>query len=245
MLIFDFDGVLLDSLDEVAVTAFNVVSATPARSLEDLPSGYLELFRKNRYLVQPAADFPPFATWCINNCSNPNTVLAPAEYLSLLKQDTTPWKERQRSFFSARKEFVQDEPKIWISLNKPIQPIWNELKSSADAVIILTNKNQEAVLDVTKQYGLELDAQNVYAADTGSKLTNFRAIQERFGKNKHRFIDDSVKNLIDLRAKIDSSELDLLFADWGYCGPKDAQTAAEHGFSVYSQELTIKDFKSE
>ena len=53
MLIFDFDGVLLDSIREIVVTAYNMARGTLVTRLDQLPQNALELFLRNRFHVQP------------------------------------------------------------------------------------------------------------------------------------------------------------------------------------------------
>lgn len=53
MLIFDFDGVLIDSLDEVILTVYNTATGQQVTRLTDLAQPLVELFRRNRFHVQP------------------------------------------------------------------------------------------------------------------------------------------------------------------------------------------------
>jgi hypothetical protein len=45
MLILDFDGVLINSLDEVALTAYNATTGKLVTSLADLPTALVGLFQ--------------------------------------------------------------------------------------------------------------------------------------------------------------------------------------------------------
>ncbi len=58
MLIFDYDGVLLDSVREIAVTTYNMLQGSIATRLEQLPQNALKLFLRNRFHVQPIGDAP-------------------------------------------------------------------------------------------------------------------------------------------------------------------------------------------
>ena len=79
MLIFDYDGVLLDSVREVAVTAYNMVQGTIATRLDQLPQNALELFLRNRFHVQPIGDAPVLMKWCLEvGESDPQKLLSPA-----------------------------------------------------------------------------------------------------------------------------------------------------------------------
>lgn len=67
MLIFDFDGVLFNTLDEVSLTAYNAVTGKLFISLEELPGDLVGLFRRNRFHFQSAGDALPLMSWCIKN----------------------------------------------------------------------------------------------------------------------------------------------------------------------------------
>ena len=56
MLIFDFDGVLVNSLDEVVLTAYNAATDSLVTSLEQVPADLEQLFKRNRFHVQPIGD---------------------------------------------------------------------------------------------------------------------------------------------------------------------------------------------
>ena len=52
MVIFDFDGVLMDSVGEVALTTYNAATGRLCASLAEMPPGVAALFRRNRFHVQ-------------------------------------------------------------------------------------------------------------------------------------------------------------------------------------------------
>ena len=67
MLIFDFDGVLINSVDEVVLTTYNATSANLHTSLTDLPAELVSLFKCNRFHVQPIGDAILMMQWCLDH----------------------------------------------------------------------------------------------------------------------------------------------------------------------------------
>ena len=67
MLIFDFDGVIINSLDEITVTAHNVVTGRLDTSLNALSPGVIRLFQRNRFHVQGIGDVVTLMKWCKDN----------------------------------------------------------------------------------------------------------------------------------------------------------------------------------
>lgn len=244
MIIFDFDGVLVNSIDEITVTAYNVTSGRLVMRLEDLPGKVPQRFRLNRFHVQSIGDVVPLMRWCIQNDHlEPNHILSRKEYQKLLDQEKVPLIDRVNRFFATRKNFVEKDETQWLALNGPYQPVWNELKKHAsENVILLTNKNRAAALHLCRYFGLILDNRNVYSGDDGvTKIDNLNSIHHRFKDAPYDFIDDSLRNLLELDRNFNKRGcfLRLILASWGYTGPEDENDARSLGYSVFSQRDLI------
>jgi hypothetical protein len=86
MLILDFDGVLINSLDEVALTAYNATTGKLVTSLADLPTALVGLFQRNRYHVQSIGDGILLMEWCLNYYrSAAEKMLNPHEYEAVIE----------------------------------------------------------------------------------------------------------------------------------------------------------------
>ncbi len=239
MLIFDYDGVLLDSVGEVAVTAYNMVQNTIATRLDQLPPAALELFLRNRFHVQPIGDAPVLMRWCLEvGDSDPDKLLGPAEYREIIHHVAGPVAARTIRFFETRNRFKTQDLDAWFALNAPVQPLWRILvENPVQDFVLLTNKNREATISLSSHFGLEISDENVYSGDNGAtKIENMTQIMQRFGEPTYEFIDDSVKNLreIDEHFNSDKKIISLIFATWGYTGPDDARTARDFGYQVVS-----------
>ncbi len=244
MLIFDFDGILLDSVVEVAVNAYNTVTGRLCTSTDELPEGCVESFVRNRYHFRAAGESLNLMSWCIETgASAPGRLLTPAEYVGLLAVETVPIAERTEKFFAARGRFAAKDRRAWLGMNRPYEPIWGELrKAGAGRVVILTNKNREAVVELTHHFGLEIDGKNVYSGDKGrTKTENLNELHGRFGATHYVFVDDSLGNLRELRDEFASGpfELRLGLGAWGYIGPDDRNEAAAEDFPIFEQQDII------
>lgn len=244
MLIFDFDGVLLNSVVEMSITAYNAVTGGLATSPDDLPGNAAALFVTNRYHVQPAGDAINLMAWCVENAGLPGGHrMGPAEYRAIRDSSDVPLKERTVRFFAARKRLVARDPVEWASLNTVYQPVWDELKGvDAEGIVILTNKNREATVTLCHHFGLAVRPENVYAGDHGAtKIENLEAIQARFRRERYGFVDDSIGNLEELDAHFNAGEpcLELMLASWGYIGPDDHKLARRSGYAILDQSGLI------
>jgi len=243
MLIFDFDGVLMDSVREIAVTAYNMLKGTIITRLNQLPQNALDLFLRNRFHVQPIGDAPVLMKWCLKvGDSDPHKLLSPAEYDEILQQEDEPVAARTTRFFETRNRFKTKDIDAWIALNAPVQPLWRiMIDHPTEKLILLTNKNREATISLSKHFGLNISDKNVYSGDNGTtKIENMTQIMQRFRQPAYAFIDDSVKNLreIDEHFNRQKKAIALIFATWGYTGPDDARMAKDYGYQV----VTIEEF---
>lgn len=250
MWIYDFDGVLLDSLDEVTVSAYNAVTEKMVMQIEDIPFNLVSLFKRNRFHFQPAGDVLPLMQWCLNTyLDEPDKLLTRGEFLNIIHQTAEPLVNRTTRFYATRKRFAQQDSRRWFSLNHPFQPLWNELiKRGSEQVLILTNKNREAVFKQCRHFGLNVSEENIYAGDDGvTKTSNLKALYKRFENRPLDFIDDSLRNLQDLDGFFNKSSkrLSLFLAAWGFIGPDDIVTANSIGFPVLSQNDFLKLLQTE
>lgn len=244
MLIFDFDGVLINSLDEVTLTAYNSVSGNRVTSLADLPTALVGLFQQNRFHVQPIGDAMLLMNWCLNNYRNKSKgILNPHEYEALISDAAASINDRTRRIYETRSQFIASDPECWLALHRPYQPLWGELIQHPKYVfVILTNKNRDATFRLCQHFGLGIHAVDVYSGDHGiSKVENMQQIQKRFADQLYGFIDDSVKNLRELENSFneETKMIRLLFASWGYIGPRDKKIAQEYGYPVLNQKDLI------
>ena len=138
MLIFDFDGVLMDSVREIAVTTYNMLKGTIVTRLDQLPQEALDLFLSNRFHVQPIGDAPVLMEWCLETDeSDPQILLSKKEYDDIIRHIDEPVTVRTTRFFDTRARFKARNFKAWIALNKPVQPLWDRLieRRSSDLVM--------------------------------------------------------------------------------------------------------------
>ena len=238
MLIFDFDGVLIDSLDEVVLTVYNTATSQLIMSLAEVPPSLVELFRRNRFHIQPIGDGILLMNWCLKNHHNdPERILPADEYQTIIGAATEPVTRRSSLVYKTRQQFIERDAAAWSALHRPFQPLWKELVCRQDqpGFAIVTNKNRTATERLCHQFGLNISPSNIYSGDNGtSKIENMQKIQHRFGAIMVYFLDDSLKNLQELDQNVNRQKKMLipLLASWGYIGPNDQKSARTSGYGV-------------
>jgi hypothetical protein len=245
MLILDFDGVLINSLDEVTLTAYNTATGKQVCSLADMPKALVGLFQRNRFHVQPIGDAILLMSWCLNNYRKKSEpiLLNPHEYKALISGADASITDRTLRIYETRRQFIARDPEGWLALHRPYQPLWGHIIGRRKyAFVILTNKNRDATLRLCQHFELDIHAVDVYSGDHGiSKVENMQQIQKRFTDKLYGFIDDSVKNLRELENSFNKENkmIRLLFASWGYIGPRDKKIAQKYGYPVLDQQDLI------
>ncbi len=245
MLLFDFDGVLINSIKEACLSGYNAMRKTELTSLADMPENVYELFLKNSLHFHNPYTLCTLISWCSeNNIENPDKILSRAEFKAYQDSlDIDPTKINA-FFYTIRRKFMESFPTEWANLNEPFTPIWNAVKSKDPGnLIILTAKNGDAVLKLCEYYGLNIPETNIYSGDGNkTKMQNLDSIIKRFQTNKFSFIDDHLKNLNDINGAFNQTEknIELILCNWGYGDKEDFNKAKDLGFKVLSQEEVIE-----
>jgi FMN phosphatase YigB (HAD superfamily) len=245
MLIFDFDGVLINSLDEVVLTAYNAATDSLFTSMTEIPADLVRLFKSNRFHVQPIGDAIALMNWCLKKWQqNPQKILSRKEYQTIARDSDMALTDRTHLIYDTRKRFIAKAIERWFSLHQTYQPLWDELiQRKNHPFIILTNKNHDATLRLCRHFSLNIDAKDIYSGDNGvTKIENMLRIQARFGRQQFFFIDDSLKNLQELDHHFNRGKkvLSLALAAWGFIGAEDLAMAPESGCPTFQQTDVVR-----
>jgi len=244
MLIFDFDGVLINSLDEVTLTAYNATAGVLVTNLADLPQAVPAMFQHNRFHVQAIGDAITLMRWCVHtHRSASNRDMTPQQYRALIRREQIPLTARTQRFYDARDRFIEKDEQRWLALHTPYRPLWDALiERRLSPLVILTNKNRDATCRLCRHFGLPVREEDIYPGDHGvSKIENMAHIRIGFRLDHYDVLDDSVKNLQELDAHFnrETKILSPLFARWGYAGPEDAASAHCLGYALVEQPDVI------
>jgi len=248
MIIFDFDGVLIDPIKELALSAYNLVTSLKVNNLEELPRGYVDLFYHNRHVTVTPNRIVALALWTIETLKSgikTDISISKAELDSKnLGQDT---KFTLTNFFGARRWLIEEYPANWLALNKPFERIWLATQNlDPNTYFILTNKDRTAVKKICNHYGLSFSDERLFTGEQGcTKQENLLKLDKLSPKDSdYILIDDAVENLIHLSPVL-PGRIDPVLAIWGYGNEEDRLTAQNHGFNLSSEAEFVERISAE
>lgn len=243
MILLDFDGVLINSRDEVVVTTYRYLSKSDATKIADLPPSYAKKMRRLRPFAGPASDLIPLSTWCYEDKEDEFS----EELLTkLCDESPLPPKERAARFFATRSEFIKAHPQDWYDIHSIYEPFVSEVKKLAQQCVVLTNKNKAATMALLRHFEIGIPEERVFSGDNGvTKSENLLKIAEQFNQRSFIFFDDHAGVLVDLMDDL-PEEIKVVphLALWGFADPSHNDVAQERGYKMVNQEEAVAIIKS-
>jgi len=219
---FDFDGVIVDSIDECYLVSKDVYFGYADFPYDE--KEYKELFYMYRGLVRPAYEYmilhEAIESHLRNKSDNINKLF---DAISMSKSD----KDKtffEKEFFYKRSLYQDYNMENWLSMN-PLMSFGKTLvEKDSRHVIIVTTKNKEATKMLLKHHRIKVGG--VYANDEvksfGSKGLLITNIMDKDNIEKAIFVDDAVEHL----ESVTDDRVKCYFADWGY--------GKNNGFKIYN-----------
>ena len=236
LIAMDFDGVVVDGVDECMLITWNVLHDRPLSDfnqdvLQNIPRLMAKRFRKLRNFVRHdghfIASFTEFGNEAIDNDR------FTAIYESIPTEDKKIFRDK---FIHYRKLARSIYPGFWAELHRPLLDVSN-LFETANDIYIVSGKDEESILFILSKYGLNIPANKIYGrmTDKNKTLTLLKSIA--FDKNEDiLFIDDNIQNVIDA---LDHG-IQSFWANWGYNIPEHKLMALKKGINELDTEALLK-----
>ena len=246
MIIFDFDGVLVDSAPEMPLTTYNTITGSKLTRLEDLPPGFYDLFNHNRHLTLAPPRTISLGYWVLKTLEagdSINSFLPREEFLLNHFNENAP--KKPVDYFACRQWLIDEHLEDWLALNKPFEKIWQAAQRlDATSFFILTYKNRVAVKKICELYKLDIMDSRLFTGEKGlSKHQNILELDKLTPSDtKYIFLDDTIENLPGL-APVLPGRISPVLAIWGYNCDEDRQTAKTHGYELASETGFISNNK--
>jgi len=258
LLIFDFDGVISDSLHDSYVTSLNTyllaerTHSLPLTAPLDPPSKIftfekehprlLAEFRRLIPMGNRAEDY--FVIWRIIGSGRSGDVLDQPDFERIRQGIRREALEAYgKNFYSSRKARQESSPDEWANLSPAFEGIPDAIRSLSARFdpAIATSKDLRSIDILLGQYGLRPFFRPEFILDKDfsySKREHLAHFHGKFGIpfSRMHFIDDKALHLIAARGLGINGYLAL----WGYNTPREQELAEKEGFRL----LKLEDLKN-
>ena len=223
LLVFDFDGVLVDGMAEYWWSARRAALALcPKQPLpEQAPPGFAQL----RPLIHKGWEMVLCALELSRSDLDLSAYLSAYDEqlaLALSRWQLTP-AALQSSLERLRSEAIQSDPQAWLQLHRPYPGVIKRLQQlTADASpwMVLTTKGGAFARELLQAYGLAPAA--VYGHEQGSKPEVLLQLSHSQGRALW-FVEDRRPTLETVRRTAGLEAVRCFLVSWGYLGPSDRE----------------------
>ncbi len=228
---FDFDGVIGDSVYECYVQSIKAakdlnIGVNASKKLE-------EKFREGRPLITKAEHFYTILRLIKEHPEINFEMMSQARFDAEFKKDVKRAEQFLERFYHHRAEMRKISPREWTALQKSFPRI---------ARFIATTKNQTAVVELLKRYGIHLPESHILSKDfSKDKNEQLKEISKRarVPVNQIVLVEDAVKQAQKAR----SMGAKAVIVPYGYSTAKQRREAKKEGIPSLNPGSRKKESK--
>jgi len=246
ILALDFDGVVVDSIEECLVIGYNALAIQQDRpdrisQVEELNPDIISEARRIRNFIRHGQDYV-YIHYALHQQVNINNQQDFDQFLAKYKSLNS---EFRRLFYAERTRFFNDDPKTWLALN-PFYPGMREFLEKyqpKDQLYIITTKLKENIEVIINAAKIDIAKKNILSAD--QKMSKPLIIEQLLCDNQlnpsaFHFIDDQVDTLIQAK----STGVNLYLAGWGYNNKDQKIKSRNEQLCVLTLKVFLNKFRS-
>ena len=221
----DFDGVLFDTVKEAYAVAMFALDRAKETSEIDYDSDEYGLFKKYRYLINPAWNYF-YLIKTIDMYLKDNSIDIEKKYKKdVLSAQKIGYEDFENKYFASREKIKNNNYQYWLSLNEPypfLSVVPKLIHKSPNSVFIITTKDRPTVLKLLAINGIDFNPLQIFGRESydkyGGKLQIIEDLAAKHNIKEALFVDDSSEHLSSCKSM---KGLTLLQPDWGYVSSKD------------------------
>jgi len=218
LLALDFDGVIVDSVLECAVVAYNGYQAFQdldfrIRSPQEIPAEMLSKFRSMRPFIRSGEDY-----LYLFQALNEGITITDQKMFDEFHDTYLDRKESYyQLFYSEREAFMISDHENWIALNPPYDGMIVSLQSLKPKLTlqIVSTKAPQYIWEILNYNGILLDVEQIHQAGRGSSksdIVNTILQENNLSPEEVVFIDDHPDTVL----KVSETGVVCFLAEWGY-----------------------------
>ena len=219
LILWDFDGVLADSLKECLVTSYNAFIMHTGKDrvfvwdVKNVPARFKKEFFKSRKYVRRAGEYLVIYKAALRG----RTLDSYSSFERVLRSLGKELEEYERQFYKARHIFRDERPRAWAALHgiyPHIKDKWASLEKLFKFYIV-SNKDKRSIGILLKDAGIFLNSRNIYGREHGpdkARIIGKILKKTRMSPEHVFFVDDNCLHFRD----VSRFNIRSFFADWGY-----------------------------
>lgn len=226
VIVFDFDGVLVDTIEECLTMAYTTVRRLAGQPVEPPPQEVAEAFLAHRHLVGP-----PWQYAVLLECIARGAIPDAAGFAVLSAERAPTLAGFTDSYFAARTELSADQGR-WLSTMRPYETALRVFREQhARGAWILSTRDPVSIEKILRHFTGVVPRQ-LPRAGPRQKWETLLEIAHSNGVPAQRvlFVDDHLPHVLPAKQRGISAHL----ARWGYLGPSDLHDAAAAGVRCLS-----------
>ena len=232
LLIFDFDGVIVDGMNEYWCSAKNAFMKIRGKSKNEKRSRYTVPveFRQLRPWVNHGWEMVLLAA----ELSRPNSYLIQkgvrsftSNYKEQCLESMKHWgwepSDLQTALDQVRNDSIRQDLNTWLNLHEPFPEViktLKRLKNEGMKIAILTTKGAIFTKQLIDNLGIKVDL--IYGHESGSKAEMLLKLSDSY--DIQGFIEDRIETLQTVIEIEKLTKITCYLASWGYLKPQDMQT---------------------
>ncbi|MBU0712043.1 HAD hydrolase-like protein [bacterium] len=246
ILALDFDGVVVDSIEECLVVGYNALAIQQGKpdrisQLDELDSDIIHEARRIRNFIRHGQDYVYIHYALQQKISIENQ----QDFDRFMTEHESLNSEFRKHFYTERARFFNDEPETWLALN-PFYPGIQEFLEKyqpKDQLYIITTKLKENVEVIINAAKIDIASKNILSAD--QKMSKPLIIEQLLCDNQlnpsaFHFIDDQVDTLIQAK----TTGVNLYLAGWGYNNKDQKIKSRNEQLCVLTLKVFLNKFRS-
>jgi phosphoglycolate phosphatase-like HAD superfamily hydrolase len=242
----DFDGVLCDSADETAVTAWRAARALwPDSSAPEPPAELASRFRRLRPVIETGFEAVLLMRF-IETGVPEQAILGDFQALcrSALEHSGRSAEDLTELFGRTRDQWIARDLQGWLSHHRFYPGVIDALALmlARSPVLILTTKQQRFAHSLLQWGGIDFPADRIFGLEDGRRKEDILAAlisDPALRGARFHFVEDRLATLSRVLGRDDLAEVRLYLAAWGY-NTADERRRAEALPRI--QVLTLEQF---
>ncbi len=233
VLVFDFDGVLCDSLEECIMVAWYAHTGAPVgdfaeRGLDGVPPAVAERFERCRPFMRHV---PHLLVPIVESGTLATQESFDARFAAIGADEADAFAQAAERYRAAlRREY----PEQWSARHA----VERRLTGVIRGAYIATARDAASVGHILRAHGMAIHDENVFGSLRCKPLAlDAIATREARPRAEVVLVDDSLENCLAAR----QDGFGAHWASWGYHRPGDAETARRCGIRVLTVEALLRD----